>query len=210
VYRWAADKRSPPLPLAFMILTPHFAMLHFPRSGTAFCDKAVVGRLPGAEIYNNSGRWGRHNYRFEIPAWWSDVPIIGVKRDVFDLWASWFLTRLAANGLAGDTFGEYYEGVNRTGGQVRHGEQCKGTGGFMRKYRKVMFGDRYGNMDDVLFLDIKNLNLELYELMKSYGHDDPSILQAEPVNVGAQRAGKSWKKIIPVDMVEQILKDEEE
>jgi len=181
-------------------------MLQFPRTGTVFCQSMIVGKLPKAEMHLSHGIWSRHNYRCEIPRWWKDLPVVGVKRDMLDLWASWYCSGVVVSSVL---FEDYYSHINEIGGKVRYGEQCKGSGGFMKKYHNLMFADRNGNTDDVRFLDFANLNQEIYNLLVEYGHDDPAILTSSPENVGKNRDGRARKDIISPDLAKVIVKDEE-
>jgi len=156
--------------------------------------------MPKANEYWGDGPWDKHNHRCDIPPEWKDLPVVGVERDVLDLWASWYYAGIAINET---TFEDYYRRINEIGGNVK--QVSKGTGGFMRKYRHAMFRNGQDNIDDVLFLDFKKLNQEIYLLLKGYGHNDSSILESPPLEVGVERAGKPWEGIISPLMAGLIL-----
>jgi len=186
-----------------MILTPHFVLLQFPRTATRFCKSVIVGKIPEAKEYWGDGPWNKHNYRHGIPQEWKHLPVVGVKRDILDLWASWYCAGIAINEKS---FEDYYRRINEIGGNI--GDECKGGNGFMRKYRNVMFRNGQENIDDVLFLDFEKMNQEIYMLLKGYGHDDPSILNKPPVEVGVERAGKPWEEIIDPLLADEIIRGE--
>lgn len=185
-------------------------MLQFPKTATAFLDSVIVGKMPLAEKHLYPGRWGKHNYRSEIPRWWEGLPVVGVRRNVFDLWASWYFAGVVAVGFPNVSFEDYYRRVNDNGGRIRYGEQCKGSGGFMRKYHNLMFASKDGGVDDVRFLDFANLNQELYNLLAEYGYDDSEILTKQPIGVGRNRNGRPWQDIISSDLAGVIVKDEKQ
>lgn len=185
-------------------------MLQFPKTATTFLDSVIVGKVPLAEKHLYPGRWGKHNYRSEIPRWWEDLPVIGIRRNVLDLWASWYFAGVVTVGFPNVSFEDYYRRVNDNGGRIRYGEQCKGNGGFMRKYHNLMFADKNGSTGDVRFLDFANLNREVYDLLAEYGHNDPEILTILPIGVGKKRNGRPWTDIINPDLANVIIKEEEQ
>jgi len=196
-------------------------MLLMPRTGSTFCEGVISRAMPTAMMHSTScnqiiGGFTKHNYRGAMPVEYKDHQVVGVKRDVLDLWASWYFYGMWSelfrdrieSGWAWPfniLFEEYYEGVESDGRKIIKADD---SGGFAGDFYNAMFADSFGNVEDVRFLDFAKLDLEIYHLLKNYGHDDRRILVEPPMNANLLRHGQPWKCVINKETAESILESE--
>jgi len=189
-------------------------MLLMPRAGSTFCERVITRTMPTAMMHATPAIWAtiggftKHNYRGEMPLEYKFHQVVGVKRNVLDLWASWYFYEMWDEMFDNNvpwpgnvSFEEYYRTVENTGRKL---VRASSASGFARDFYEAMFG----NVGDVRFLDFSSLNLEVYRLLKEYGHEDKRILAEPPMNADTCRNGRHWDSVISKDMAELILESE--
>lgn len=83
-----------------MILTPRFAFVHLHKSGGTFVGKALLEHVPGAR------KLGHHAPVSQLPASHAGLPVLGVIRNPWDYYVSWFAFQSERRDYVWRTFSE--------------------------------------------------------------------------------------------------------
>ena len=190
-------------------------MLLMPRTGSSFCEEVISRVMPTAMMHSTPAiemdGFTKHNHRNYMPVDYKLHPVVGVKRNVLDLWVSWYFygmwdTLFHSEPWPGDiSFDKYYRTIESDG---RKYIGNNASGGFAGDFYNAMFADSNGKVEDVRFLDFSELNFEVYRLLKECGYDDERILVEPPHNNDTYRCGRHWDSVISEETAELILESE--
>lgn len=83
-----------------MILTPRFSFVHLHKSGGTFVGNALLEHVPGAR------KVGHHVPASQLPATHAALPVLGVIRNPWDYYVSWFAFQTERRDYVWRTFSE--------------------------------------------------------------------------------------------------------
>ena len=179
-----------------MILTPRFAFVHLHKSGGTFVGRALLEHVPGAR------KIGHHVPASQLPGSHAALPILGVIRNPWDYYVSWFAFQSERRDYVWRTFSEDgaldFEATTRR--MLRAGEEdalldrlveqapaeythrqsnltkacIEGMRGRHHGWYTFLFEHMYGGLP-VRFIRRENLREELLCFLRAMGEVSPEL-----------------------------------
>jgi hypothetical protein len=173
-----------------MIITPRFTFVHLHKSGGTFVNQVLLKYVPGAR------QVGHHLPASQLPPTHADLPILGVVRNPWDYYVSWFAFQKNHREYTWQVFSEGgnldFEATTRR--MLRAGEDdamidrlvaqapaeftnrrsnltkacIEGVRGRSYGWYTFLFKRMYGGLD-VHFIRMENLREELLDFLRSMG-----------------------------------------